>query len=61
MNINIIDFHRWEIEEMIPAYGDTIDEIIRYILTDWLTKNGHAAQLYNDEVKRLMNLPSNQK
>lgn len=43
-----------ELEDLIPTYGENCEEVIKFILSSWLTKDGLSATQRNNYVKELM-------
>lgn len=54
--IALPDFERWQLENLIPAYGSTLDEVATFVLRHWFTTHGTSAWQHNDRVKKLISI-----
>lgn len=54
ISINLTKFQEYELKELIPAFGNKIDEVVKTIIREWLVEKGSKAINYNNYVKEIM-------
>lgn len=45
--ISLSPFQSFELKGLIPTYGETAEEVARFIITDWLFHNSSRANEHN--------------
>lgn len=54
VEIALAPFTVYQLQDMIPAYGDSMAAVITYILQDYLTRNGEQIKAYVLHVNDLL-------